>query len=273
MATNRYCVGSFQTSPVNPEQCVPACPRDKGFELVNEGGQLVCRYLADTSVKYNIQPVMAVTTRTQGGDRLTLEELQSVDPQLYADYQNQQRAATTALTNTLANLGQERQLADAFRRLQEMENIRDRDPQAYQDARVAYYTLKNGEGWREEEAARIAGAEVGPQKAEYRRVLSETLERKSETDRVLEAVKGVKDNVITMRDMFETQVKRLKDAVLIEKKNRMSDAIEHWTLLDGLLNVVIGVIAVLAVLVVGYKIYSRFYSSSSSYSSGYSYSR
>lgn len=240
--------------------------------MVNEGGQLVCRYLADTTLKYNIQPVMAVTRRTQAGDRLTLEELSGVDPQLFADYQNQQRAADTALASTLASLGQEQQLANAFRRLQDMENIRDTDPQAYQDARVAYYTLKNGEEWREQEAQRIAGAEVGPKKAEYRRVLSETLERKDETQRVLEAVQGVKDNVITMRDMFETQVQRLKDAVLIEKKNRMSDAVEHWTLLDGLLNVVLGVVTLLAVLVVGYKVYSRFYASSPSYvSNRYSY--
>jgi len=51
--------------------------------------------------------------------------------------------------------------------LDQKEETQDTDPEGYEQARIAYYTALNGQGWLTEEQNRIANDEVSPIVTEY----------------------------------------------------------------------------------------------------------
>lgn len=270
-ATNKYCVGNFDPSPINSDQCVRRCPTERGFQRINENGQLVCRYRPKPDVKFTIEPVPALTRFGSDGSRLTLDDLQRTDVELYTQYRTQEANYTTSFAQAMNQIGTQDAARDAFASLQRAENTRDTDPEGYQRARTSYYTLLYGEEWKDEEARRISSAEVDPKITHYKQRLAETTERRDDTNRTLEVVNAVKDNVVTMRQMFEEQVERLRNAVMIEKKKRITDAIDRWSFLDGFLNIVLMVVLVFAAIVVGYKVYQTRMSATAYPYSSYSY--
>ena len=96
----------------------------------------------------------------------------------------------------MGQLDKETLLKDAFSALQEAENIRDKSPQAYQDARIRYYTLLKGDDWVEEEKKRVLVSEVGPKVSSYMTSYYDMLRRTNQQRRTMDAVKAVKDKML-----------------------------------------------------------------------------
>ena len=70
---------------------------------------------------------------------------------------------------------------------------RDADPEVYEGARIRYYTLKNGEGWLQQEKTRVADEQLQPAIDEYRQQF-QTLQSQ------YSAQSGLTDSIATVRD-------------------------------------------------------------------------
>ena len=77
-------------------------------------------------------------------------------------YETEIKRFSDAIAVADANIDKSTKLSTAFNKLQEAENARDTAPDAYQTARVAYYTLLKGDTWLNEEKNRVANAEAQP---------------------------------------------------------------------------------------------------------------
>lgn len=149
------------------------------------------------------------------------------------------------------------QLADAFTALQSAENIRDKSPQAYQDARMRYYTLLNGENWVEEEKQRIVQSEVAPKIAAYTSSYQDMETRRNQQQRTMDVVKAVKDKVVSMKDdfkmttnVFSKQIGELKNQIEIEKRRSLDEKKETTSWIHLVVNVLLVVFAIAAILVI-----------------------
>ena len=163
-----------------------------------------------------------------------------------------------------AEIGRERLLENAKEVLFGAENGRDRNPDGYQQARVNYYTLLQGEGWLDTERERV-GNEVQREIDNYQeriRSLSSRLDAQTQysdiirntSDRVLEA----KDDLQFMVDSFAEQL----DKINVEKEKQMREAKERvvtsFEWIDTLLNWAIIIALVFAIGIVGYRVYQKY---------------
>lgn len=98
---------------------------------------------------------------------------------------------------------------------------RDEDPDTYEGARIRYFTLKNGEGWLQQEKTRIADTKLKPAIDDYRRQF-QTLESQAAVQNKLV------DSIVSARDKQSATVGSASsnfeflDNFLQEKKAKMS---------------------------------------------------
>ncbi len=151
-----------------------------------------------------------------------------------------------------AKIDKRKQLEDAFRELQTAENARDASPQAYQDARIRYYTLLKGKDWLSEEQTRITTSEVVPTISKYLASYQDMNTRIGQQRQTLDVVQNVKDKVLSIRDevgyaanTFTKQIAELHNQINIEKKERKR---ENKSWIDFLLNILIVVVGIVAVV-------------------------
>jgi hypothetical protein len=254
------CIQGFQSSPTTPGRCVPDCPTQQGFELQVRNGIPACVYKTNASVYFTLKNapglgdgfVLRVPTLTSFANYAR----QTGNTSTYNEYKTAKDAYDKDSAVALERVGKSQQLADAFAELQTAENVRDKSPQAYQDARVRYYTLLNGEGWLNEETARITNAEALPKVAQYLATYQDLNTRVQQQQKTSEVVTGVKDKLISMKDdfkmttdVFSKQIAELKNQIEIEKK---AGQIKAGTVMDWmgfLLNVLLVVTAIAAAFV------------------------
>jgi hypothetical protein len=165
---------------------------------------------------------------------------------------------------SLQKVARDVQLADAFRDLQLAENVRDKSPQAYQDARIRYYTLLNGERWIESERTRVQAAEVAPKVQSYMTSYQDMATRRTQQQRTMDIVKAVKDKVVSMKDdfkmttnVFSKQIGELKNQIELEKKKSLQEKEETMSWIHMLVNVLMVVFAIAAIVVLVRKLSAR----------------
>jgi hypothetical protein len=245
------CLPGFERNPLTSGTCVPECPRGKGFTLQSKDGIPACVYSTDPTKYATLKPVGLV----QPGD--TLESLKTTNRLLYEEHVASQSDFESNFPVIESQVGTQQQIDDAFQALQAAENARDKSPEAYQSARIRYYTLTKGENWLEEERKRIAGSEVDPKIARYMSTFNSYNTQLNQQNQTKDAVRGVKDNVLSLRDDFEysvntlgNQLKQLKDQIQLERRRRETKApfIPTSSWVDILLNALI-VISLLVVIV------------------------
>lgn len=158
----------------------------------------------------------------------------------------------------LEKVDKDKQLADAFAELQVAENVRDKSPEAYQQARTRYYTLKNGESWVAEEEARIRSGEAQEKANEFLTEYAQLTRREQQQTKTMDVVNAVKDNLLSMKDDFELttgafakQLSELKSQIQMEKTRGALQTASVLSWVGTLLNVLlVGVLLVAIVLVV-----------------------
>lgn len=255
------CPSSFRAS--NGLTCVSECPTEKGFEFqMMPGGQPRCVYKDSPDIFVNLSPLQAVQNGGKLIPDLTMESLKTLDASLYGRYVAEQSRVTQELAILYEKINKDKKLRDAFNRLQDAENARDKAPDAYQQARSTYYTIKEGETWKERERQRILKSEVEPLAKKFVDMRTSALNQFESQRKTVDVVTGLKDKVLSLRDevkyaadTFKEQLGKVENAINRERRERTSTPdTSIWTWFDTILN-----IAILASLVyVGFMVFRKF---------------
>ena len=181
-----------------------------------------------------------------------------------ADFDTETAALAARIADVNARVGREVLVNNAKESLLSAENGRTENPDGYQQARVNYYTLLQGDSWLTTEEQRV-GNEVQQEVQNYQeriRSLSKRLDAQTQysdivrntSDRVLQA----KDDLQFMVDNFAKQL----DKINVEKEKQVRLAREstqssiEW--IDVLLNWAIIIVLILAIGIVSYRLFQKY---------------
>lgn len=251
------CPQGFQVNPAGPFTCVVECPREKGFTFLPINGVPACAYKSDPSYFVNLKPVPAIQV-TQGQTLPSVDQLRTSNPAGYQKFKEAQDSFNADFPPVYAKIEKQAELSNAFKELQDAENVRDQSPEAYQAARVRYYTLLKGEGWANEEKERIAKAEVVPAVNKYSDAYEDLTTRINQQQKTVDLVTSVKDKVLSIRDEFRysvntfgKQINELKNQINIEKKKHEKEEVtSSSTWFDIFLNVLLILVSVFVIYVI-----------------------
>jgi hypothetical protein len=216
-------------------------------------------YKSSPDIAVNLTPVQAVQTNSTN---LTVESLLTIDPSLHGRYTSEQTRVNQELAIKYETIGTDTLIRDAFQRLQDAENARDNAPDAYQQARANYYTLKEGDTWKDRERERVLKSEVEPLVQKFIQMRNTALSQFENQRKTVDVVTGLKDRVLSLKDevkyaadTFKEQLDKVQNAIQRERRDRTATPdTSIWTWFDTLLNV-----AILASLVyVGFMVYRKF---------------
>lgn len=227
------------------------------------GGQPRCAYKDAPENFVNLSPVQPYFRGNKEPiANLTVEALKDIDSALYTQYKTEQDRVIQETAILYENIGKDKKLKDAFQRLQDAENARDKAPGAYQQARSNYYTLKEGETWKERERQRLLKAEVEPLAQQFVDVKTKAIKQYESQRKTVDVVNGLKDNVLSLKDemkyaadTFQQQLNKVKAAINQERRGRATETkTSIWDWLDTILNIAI----VGSLLYVIYLLYKKF---------------
>ena len=250
--------------------CVMTCPTEKGWERRNVNGGFQCVYKADPRYSTVLNTVSAaVFTGT------TLPDLQASNSGAYGDFVKERDRFVNEMILLDGKISKDVKLRHAFQRLQDAENVRDKAPDAYQQARSTYYTIKDGEKWIESEKERILKAEVEPTVKKLVENKNMALRQYETQRKTVDVVNGLKDRVLSLKDevkyaadTFKDQLNKVQDAINRGRRERTATPeTSIWTWLDTIFNIAI-VGALLYVIYILYQKFTRPAVSSYSYSLG-----
>lgn len=251
-----------------PNLCVPSCPTDKGLENRIVNGEARCVYRQDETKFFALQTVPIVTLTSATDAAPTLQWVQTYRPSVASAYTASQSDATTKTATLLATIGRTKQIADAFADLQVAENARDASPQAYQDARIRYYTLTLGDTWIAQERQRLLNAEVLPAVVPYVQTINSITERQAQQAGTKTAVDAVKSKLLTLKDDFQVttktltdQIEKLRTQIEIEKRRGILRQSETS---DWFLNLILVALSLVVIYILVRRIWSKPSASTSS---------
>jgi hypothetical protein len=209
-------------------QCVPSCPNGDGLDNRLVGGEARCVYRQDETKYFALKqsPIVPLTRPTDFAP--TVAWLQTNRPALYSSYKEAQDDFATKKSLLLSQISAAKLVSDAFRELQVAENARGQNPQAYQDARIRYYTLTQGDSWATTERRRLLDAEVLPTILPYQQSIGFIAERQTQQAGTKSAVDAVKSKLLTLKDDFRLttttlskQVTELRNQIELQKRRAM----------------------------------------------------
>lgn len=260
MTTTYYCPQGFQPHPSVSSQCVVNCPQEKGYDLRMNGNQPRCIYYNDPKIFVDLKSAYAVPIASNRTNPPTLENLKTgnwFEKYLYTLFDGAKSDFDKKFALVDANVDKDRKLRDAFQKLQLAENARDQSPEAYQEARLQYYTLLKGDTWVTEEKTRIAAAEVDPQVQKIANTYTDLTNRINQQTNTVQIVDGVKDKLGSLRDEFQysvgtfgKQIQELKNQIQIERKKREQEKVAPADWLGILLNALIVIVLFYAIFVI-----------------------
>lgn len=261
MSTNRgqstaagapRCPSGWRTSAQNSQECFPSCPA--GYTFKNPGTGIT----ADGRVDPNPSCVF-------NGDNRFFVVVQNVNinsPQ--SDFDNEQRAFDGRIAAMNAQVGRERLIDNAKNSLLNAENERGANPDAYQQARVSYYTLLQGDTWNEQERQRVEN-EVRRDVAGYQTQINSLVNRINAQSMYSNIVQGTSDKVLQAKDDFDFMVNSFStqlDKIYTESQKQTREAqnriIQDISWIDTMLNWFIIAALVLAIGVVGFRLYQKY---------------
>jgi len=236
--------------------CVMPCPSEKGYERRAVQGGFRCVYKADS--KYST-PLNTLTAVLFPGS--TLADLQKKDVKAHTEFLKEQDRFVGEISILDGSIDKDKKIKDAFNRLQDAENVRDKTPEAYQQARSAYYTLLKGEKWIEQEKERLLKAEVEPIVQRYQTQRNATMRQFETQRRTIDVVNGLKDKVLSLKDAmkysadtFTEQLNKVQTAINMDRRDKgTATVVRAWDWVDTMLNIAI----VIGLLYVGWMIIKK----------------
>lgn len=250
------CPSGFQLNPAMPGQCVVRCPETKGFTFRLVNGVSHCVHSSDPTLRIRLDPMPALNIKPNDPVP-SIDELANSPNTNMRRYKEELARFNQELPLIEAKINKAKEVQDAFKALQDAENVRDKSPDVYQSARIRYYTLTKGEEWAKEEAQRVGKAEADPILNQYRAVYKQTLDQLDKQQKTLDVVKGVKDKVISLRDdldysvsTFGKQIGEIKNQINMERERTKEDE-NFWV------NFILNAMIVLVSLGVIYLLFNR----------------
>jgi len=234
-----------------------ACPTERGYERRAVNGGFQCVYKSDPKHFTTLNTVSAVLFHGT-----TLEQLKSVNPTAFSEFSREQDRFTNELVVLDGKIDKDTKLRDAFQKLQDAENVRDQVPNAYQQARSNYYTLKEGDTWKEAEKQRLLQSEVNPIVQKMIESKNSALQQFESQRKTVDVVNGLKDKVLSLKDevkyaadTFKDQISKVENAIQRERKLRTQKPdLNIWDWFDSILNILI----VGSLLYVLYAMYQKY---------------
>jgi hypothetical protein len=139
----------------------------------------------------------------------------------------------------------------------------EKDPEGYEKARIAYYTLLNGPGWLMQEKHRIAKEEVEPVTASYQQqydALNGEKQTQSIFTNLSTALKAQEQSDQASNDFLNKQLQTEKDkAQTLDRMVDLGGSPTSYSWVSWVIDIIITLLAIF----VGYKVYSRFFASTS----------
>ena len=228
---------------IGSSTCVMPCPTDRNFERVNDNGQYKCVYKPDPTYSVNLQTIGAVDFTGS-----TIDDLQAVFPGAATQFGREKLYVEGEIASKYRSINESQRVTDAFKALQDAQNAQDEAPEAYQAARVNYYTLVFGEGWKEKEKTRLAKTEVDPVVKNYKNTFQDLKTRLDSQRTTIDVVDNLKDNVLTLKDDFQysvntfsEQLEKLRSQINMDRRDRVkhSDKDDIWKWADTAMNLLI----------------------------------
>jgi hypothetical protein len=233
------CPSGFIPSP-SGLTCVLPCPEAKNYEMTSVGTALFCKHKGDARVKVPLTPVPMYMAGGQGQPVINANPSTLPNNQVYIAEINR---FNNAMAVADANIDKEVKVKTAFSALQAAENARDSAPDAYQQARIAYYTLIKGDTWINDEKTRIGSVEAEPVIKNYLSNYSELAQQINTHKSTIETVNGIKDKVLTVKDdlqysvsAFQRQLDAIRNQMNINKKKQIETVQQTTSTIDTLLN-------------------------------------
>lgn len=262
------CLQGFQNSPTDSSRCVPECSAQQGFELQVKNGVPACVYKTNTTVYFTLKsaPGLLASLVQKFPDISAFANYTRVsgNAPILTEYRTAIGAYTQDAAVATERIGKQRQIFDAFNELQVAENARDSSPDAYQQARVRYYTLLEGDAWADQERDRILNAEAKPKADGYLAQYTDLTTRRNQQQQTMDVVTAVKDKVLSMKDdfkmttdVFSKQIAALKNQIQLESKAKAQTAANVAGWIDMLLNGLLVAVLLVAVFVIGRAVVSR----------------
>lgn len=258
------CPSEFSPSP-GGIGCVAKCPTDKGYEYRVVNGVVKCVYTSDASKSVSLTQLPFMTTAT--GTRVPIgsyEQVKTSNAPLYKQYADEVTRFNNEIAIINANIDKDKKIAAAFKVLQDAENARDTAPEAYQQARINYYTLVKGTTWLDQEKARIAKADVDPVVNAYTTRYSDVKTRMGQQSQTMDIVNSVKDKLLSVQDdfgktvgAFSKQLSQVKNQINIERRKKVEEVSSIWEFVDLALNAVLVVALLFAIGAVIQVLYTK----------------
>lgn len=227
---------------INVFTCIMPCPTEKGYERRMTAQGPRCVYKDDPRYSIPLNTVPSVVF-----DGTTLNDLQSKNVQAHGTFLKERDRFVAEFAVVDGKISKDKKLQDAFQRLQDAENVRDKSPEAYQQARSTYYMLKEGEKWLDTERERLAKAEIDPLVRQMQQTKQTTIRQLETQKRTIDVVNGLKDKVLSLKDAmkysadtFTDQLHKVQDAINRDRRGRDKPASTSlWDWLDTVLNILI----------------------------------
>jgi len=231
------CPSEFTVAP-NGFACVLQCPTSKNYEMVASGQNLSCMYTGDSSI---IVPLRSVPMYQQPREIVSYTALPNKDV-----YVNEVNRFENALAIANAKIDKIVKLQTAFKTLQDAEAVRDQAPEAYQQARIGYYTLLKGDTWINDEKQRVAATEAQPIVNEYINKYTTLSNQNQQQKSTINLVNGVKDKVLSVQDelqysvdAFTRQIGDIKNQINIERHKKAEQLVNPLDWVDVFLNILL----------------------------------
>jgi hypothetical protein len=239
--------------------CRMKCPTQKGFEVRNVNGIASCVYKTSPENYVNMKLLTAYRTPIGSNNTdtppVSFESFKENKVHLYNTYKDEYERFNEQIAIIDAKVGRQKQIQDAFRELQDAENARAEAPEAYQEARIRYYTLTKGETWLQEERERLAKADVNPVINNYADEYDDMKRRIKQQQRTVDVVNGVKDKLLSVQDELATsvgafgrQLNGLKNMINMERRKQAETQTKSYEWIGLLLNIILTIAIVFAVI-------------------------
>lgn len=238
------CPSEFVMAP-SGNACIAPCPN--AYKLSSDGGVLKCVYNGDANISVQLNPVPMYQ-----GNLASYVDLPNKSV-----YQNEINRLNQEMTISDGKIDSHNRVTTAFTALQDAENIRDQSPDAYEKARVAYYTLVKGDTWLHDEKRRIANAEAQPTIERYVRRYQDIQDHINQQKSTLDVVTGVKDKILSVEDdlrysvsAFERQISKIRNQINMDKRKQIAAAEQTVSWYESLLNWLIVLTTIIGIVLV-----------------------
>ena len=244
------------------------------FELRVKDGVPACIYKPSPDIFFTLDYAGVLTPSMIALDYSNPITLDMLPIGFKTAYQNLLTDYDAKSAEAIGKLEKTARIQDLFKDMQAKENVSDKAPDAYQQARIAYYTAVNGDNWIETEKQRIAKSEADPKINQYLSAYQDMSGRLGQQQQTYDIIKGEKDKMLSMKNDFQfttkafnKQIDELKSQINIERNNHTLEKEKNFSWLNALLNILIIIVTITIIVLLIRKIWRR----NQTYTTDYSY--